>query len=84
MPVNFIENTAVADGAVNAEDALTLLEFLQSHRDARVDLGSCVHVHTAVLQLLLATRPEIVALPSETFLSRWLSPVLGQPDTVAK
>jgi hypothetical protein len=77
MPFIFAGNTAIAEGAASAEDALTLVEFLQSHRNARFDLGSCGHVHTAVVQLLMATRPEIVALPREAFLSRWLSLALA-------
>jgi hypothetical protein len=84
MPLNFAEDMAVADGASIVEDALTLLEFLQSHATAKVDLSSCTHLHTAVLQVLLAARPEIVALPREVFLARWLSQVLGQPSTGAK
>lgn len=84
MPFTFAENAAVAEGAVNAEDALTLLEFLQSHRNAKVDLGSCGHVHTAVVQLLMAARPEIVALPREAFLSRWLSKVLAPVNAATK
>jgi hypothetical protein len=77
MPLNFTEDTVTADGAAIVEDALTLLEFLQSHANAKVDLGSCTHLHTAVLQVLLAATPEIVALPREAFLARWLSQALS-------
>jgi hypothetical protein len=54
MPLNFAADMAVADGKCLVEDALMLLEFLQAHGSAQVDLGSCSHVHTAVLQVLLA------------------------------
>lgn len=90
MPLNFAGDTAVADGACLVEDALGLLEFLQADGGAKVDLGSCTHVHTAVLQVLFAARPEIVALPREAFLARWLpralglSPVQGQPKAGAE
>jgi hypothetical protein len=80
MPLNFAENTGVVEGTSIVEDALTLVEFLQSHDDAKVDLGSCNHLHTAVLQVLLMARPEIVSLPREAFLARWLSPLLRQPN----
>jgi hypothetical protein len=76
MPLNFTRDTVTADGAAIVEDALTLLEFLQSHANAKVDLGACTHLHTAVLQVLLAARPEIVALPREAFLARWLAQAL--------
>jgi len=82
MALNFTGDTVTADGVAIVEDALTLLEFLQSHVDAKVDLRSCTHLHTAVLQVLLAVTPEIVALPQEVFLARWLSDVLAKPATV--
>jgi hypothetical protein len=76
VTLNFTEDTVTADGAAGVEDALTLLEFLQSHANAKVDLGSCTQLHTAVLQVLLAGTPQIVALPREAFLARWLSRAL--------
>ncbi len=79
MPLIFTEDVAVADGASAVEDALPLLEFLQSQAGAKVDLRACTHLHTAVLQILAALRPEIVALPEEPFLVRWLPRVLGPP-----
>jgi hypothetical protein len=83
MPLDFVGETAVCDGDTVVEDALPLLEFLQSQGSAKVDLGSCTHLHTAVLQVLLAGRPEIIALPQEAFLARWLPAILGQPSTVS-
>ncbi len=76
MPLSYAEDTVTADGDAVVEDALTLLEFLQSHPGAKVDLVSCTHLHTAVLQVLLAARPNVVALPREAFLGRWLSQTL--------
>lgn len=81
MAFSFAEDVAIADGACVVEDALTLLEFLQSHGNAKVDLGSCTHLHTAVLQVLLATRPKIVALPQERFLARWLPNCFSREPT---
>ncbi len=78
MALSFAEDLATADGACVVEDALTLLEFLQSHGNAKVDLGSCTHLHTAVLQVLLATKPKIMALPQEGFLARWLPNCLSR------
>jgi hypothetical protein len=80
MTFTFTKSTATADGACTVEDALPLLEFLQGHRTAKVDLGPCTQLHTAVLQVLLAVRPKITALPQEVFLARWLSPVFALPE----
>lgn len=79
MAFTFTKNTATAEGACAVEDALPLLEFLQAHRAAKVDLGPCTQLHTAVLQVLLAVRPKIAALPQEAFLARWLAPMFAPP-----
>jgi len=79
MPFNFAKSTATAEESCTVEDALPLLEFLISNRGAKVDLGPCANLHTAVLQVLLAVKPKIVALPREAFLLRWLSQALPPP-----
>ena len=83
MAFTFTKNTATADGACTVEDALPLLEFFQVHRAAKVDLGPCTQMHTAVLQVLLAVRPKIAVLPREAFLARWLVPLFAQPGKKA-
>ena len=80
MPFKFAKTTVTAEESCTVEDALPLLEFLQAHRGARVDLGACTHLHTAVLQVLLAARPKITTFPREAFLARWLLPAL-EPAT---
>ncbi|MDR3517427.1 MAG: hypothetical protein P4M00_16605 [Azospirillaceae bacterium] len=77
MPFSFAKNTATAETLCTVEDALPLLEYLQSHRGAKVDLGPCRHLHTAVLQVLLAARPKITVLPQDPVLSGLLSQALG-------
>ena len=79
MPFKFAKNTATAEESCTVEDAMPLLEFLTSHRAARVDLSACANLHTAVLQVLLAAKPKIAAPSREAFLSRWLSQPLGAP-----
>jgi hypothetical protein len=83
MPFQFTKNTATAGDSCTVEDAMPLLEYLMSHRTARVDLGQCANLHTAVLQVLLAAKPKIIALPHEAFLARWLSQILGSPEMKA-
>ena len=79
MPFNFAKNTATAGESCTVEDALPLLEFLIANRGAKVDLGPCANLHTAVLQVLLAAKPKIIALPREAFLLRWLTQALPLP-----
>jgi hypothetical protein len=83
MALNFIENTAVINGASVVEDALPLLEFLRTRDGATLDLGLCTHLHTAVLQVILAARPILAAPPAEAFLARWLLPALERRNSAA-
>jgi|HubBroStandDraft_1064217.scaffolds.fasta_scaffold1260897_1 hypothetical protein len=84
MSLTFTDDAATADGASTVEDVLPLLEYLQAHANAGVDLGPCTHLHTAVLQVLMAARPRIVAMPGEAFLARWLPAALNQPNRDAE
>ena len=79
MPLSFDADTVTVRDTCTVEDAMPLLEFLQSHSDARVDLRPCTNLHTAALQVLMAARPRIAALPEAAFLARWLAPVLASP-----
>jgi hypothetical protein len=52
------------------------LQWLQEHDHALIDLGPCVHLHTANLQVLLAARCSISAWPGEPTLLAWLKNTL--------
>ena len=77
MPLTFAEDTILIDGVCGVEDAMPLLEFLQTHGVARIDLGACTHLHSAPLQVLLAVAERVTALPEEEFLRRWLTSGTG-------
>jgi hypothetical protein len=46
---------------------------------AAVDLAACTFLHTAILQTLLALEPNVLAVPRDPFLARWVAPLLKQP-----
>ena len=77
MPLRFGKNSVVFEEVCAVEEALPLLEFLHATPGARVNLRACIHMHTAILQVLMAVRPKISALPEEDFLRRWLTPLLA-------
>jgi hypothetical protein len=54
------------------EDAELLLRRLSDDPDARVDWTGCGCVHTAVIQVLMAARPQIVGCPTDIFIRRHL------------
>ena len=56
-------------GRCGAEDAETLLGHLAAGW-RRVDVGHCEWMHAAILQLLIASDPELIGSPPD-FIARW-------------
>jgi hypothetical protein len=73
MGIRTLKKHAVLEGVVGVEDAETLLQWLRGQTKPAVHLGACAHVHGAVLQVLLATQPRLVAPPADP----WLAAALG-------
>lgn len=81
MPIRFEGTTARLEGVCGVEEALPLSDWLLATDGARLDLGLCTELHTAVLQVLMAAgRP--VAAPADPFLARWVMPVLQENPTL--
>lgn len=76
MAIRYLKKHAALEGNVSAEDAEGLQQWLQQQAAPAVHLGRCEQVHAAVLQVLLALRPRIVAAPAE----RWLAAALAAPQ----
>jgi hypothetical protein len=73
MGIRYLKKHAVLEGHVRVDDAEALAKWLQAQRKPAVHLGACEHVHAAVLQVLLACRPTLVAPPPD----RWLAQALA-------
>jgi hypothetical protein len=73
MAIRTLKKHAVLSGVVTVEEAETLLQWLRAQARPAVHLGACEHVHGAVLQVLLAIRPRLVAPPT----CPWLAAALG-------
>ncbi len=76
MPLVFTDTQVRFEAVCTVEDALPLLEFLRVSAAPEVDLSACTHLHTALLQLLLAARPRLVSPPADPTLARWVAPML--------
>ena len=83
MPLKFSMSTVTVEDPCSLEDAIPLLQFLQLHQEASVDLSPCVHLPSALLQVLLAERPNIIALPVDVVMRHWLLQVLGAATNAA-
>jgi hypothetical protein len=85
VPLQLGERTAVLTGVVTVDEAEPLAGWLRTRGStrtpARIDLGECSHLHTAVFQALLAARAQISVLPVDPFLQTWAASVFERaPD----
>jgi hypothetical protein len=78
MPIEFKRNRAVFHDVVGVEEAETLLEWLQKKPSAKVDLAPCTHLHTANLQVLMASGRGVSGWPRDSDLRAWLEPALNR------
>ena len=83
--------TVVRDGDVvrlvglcRVEDAEPLTALLQGLADSTLDLSACDGLHAAVVQAILAFRPEIVGTPHEAFLRDRLLPAISGERQAAR
>lgn len=76
MPLMLGSRTAVLEGAVTVEDAETFTAWLRQTPAARVNLRKCTHLHTAVLQAMLAAGVKVSVPPTDPFLTTWVLPLL--------
>jgi len=77
MPLEFRADEVALLGTCVAEDALELAEWLCRTPAPKVNLSDCSHLHTSLLQTLIAYAPEISAAPQDAFLARWILPMLA-------
>ncbi len=76
MSIEYNGDTAVFKETAAVDEAETFLEWTTEHKDATVDLSECVHVHTAVLQVMMAAKPKIGKFPEEREFNTWIHNVL--------
>lgn len=77
MPIDYKKKMAVLSDIVGVDDAEGLLEWLQNKPAAKVDLGTCTHLHPANLQALMAADCHVTQWPQDAALRRWLETALS-------
>lgn len=87
MAVRSDETVLRLEGACPVEEAETLLSWLCAHPQGQVDLSACTHLHTALLQVLLAAGGRIAAAPEDSFYARRLiapaGPLVLTPESTS-
>ena len=71
--------TIVLAGACPVDDAEPLLQLLLETPAAAVDWRSCVFLHTAVVQVILAAGPALVGPCGDAWIEKWLAPDTPKP-----
>jgi hypothetical protein len=67
------DGTIVLHGSCPVDEAEQLQRMLLSDPSAKVDWSQCNHLHSAVLQIVLAARPTLTASCGDPFVDRWIS-----------
>jgi len=81
MSVVIEKDRILIQGIYGADDVEVLMSALRAHGSSIVDLSEADHLHTAILQVLLAFRPSITGTPRDTFIRAWLIPILAAEPT---
>jgi hypothetical protein len=66
------DGTIVLDGRCQVEDAEPLLQLLQATPGAPFDWTQCNHLHTAVLQVILAAQPRLSGQCGDAWVREWV------------
>ncbi|MEI6387307.1 MAG: hypothetical protein WCQ50_11770 [Spirochaetota bacterium] len=76
MAIEYLKRLAKFRDVVGVDEAEALLGWLQARPSAIVDLAECAHLHPANLQVLLASKVRIRAMPTDPELAAWLQTIL--------
>lgn len=66
------------EGECGVEDAEALAAVLEASPSMRVDIASCRLLHSAVVQALLAFRPELEGPSADRFVNEFVLPSLSE------
>ncbi len=72
MGVEIKKSKAYFINTVTVEEAEDVFNWFLKQKKPKVDLSKCKHLHSAVLQLFLIFKPEIIKFPEDEELKVWL------------
>ncbi|MYL25107.1 hypothetical protein [Vreelandella massiliensis] len=78
MPIEFKRRSAIFTGACEVEEAETLHSWLLEQPKASLNLRHCEHLHTAMLQVILAAKLHASVKIDPPPNDPWLAQVLRQ------
>jgi hypothetical protein len=78
MSIHRREGSIVLEGICPVDDAEPLLQMVQATPGASVDWSQCRQLHTAVLQVILASGAVPIGPCGDGWMERWFVPGLTQ------
>ena len=73
MVIEIKDNVIKLNGICKVEEAETLLEHLKSNPGMVIDASNAEHIHTSLIQVIMALNTKIKALPKNEELSKWIT-----------
>jgi hypothetical protein len=67
----------ILEGSCAVEDAEPLLQLLAATPNGPCDWTRCIHIHTAVVQVILMGRPVIAGPCGDSWIEQWVAQHLG-------
>lgn len=77
MPLLFTRSTVHFEEECTVEETVALVEFLRTHKSAKIVMRKCTYAHTFLIRALIAFHPKITSLPEDAILYKWLVPIAG-------
>jgi hypothetical protein len=78
MTVRHVSGAIVLEGDCGVEEAEILLQALVENFEAEIDWRGCGRLHTAVLQLILASNVPVRGPCGNAWLKKWISNMVRQ------
>jgi hypothetical protein len=80
MSVNLEDDIIRLQGQCGVEEAERFLVLLQETPGRRVNLARADNLHTALVQIIMALRPQLIGECGDVFVREWVIPKLAAPD----
>ena len=74
MSIVYKETNVIFEGICSSEQAEKLREWLEMNPKGLLDFKNCQHIHSSVLQVLMAAHSVISVPPDDPYLRDWVMP----------
>lgn len=76
MTVRHIAGAIALEGICGVDDAETVLRAILEAPEAAVDWSACNRLHTAVVQIIVATNVRVRGICGDPWLRRWAPQII--------